>query len=74
LIKKAGLVDYATRRRGDGFSGIVVIRPCRVEVINKQFKPIKPEIALAKRIVEAFNDRSGEGILMLDVPTLDARV
>ena len=45
---------------------MVVIHPCRVEVINKQFKPIKPEIALAKRIVEAFNDRSGEGILMLD--------
>jgi citrate lyase subunit beta/citryl-CoA lyase len=72
LDNQAGLVDYAARGRRDGYSGMLAIHPGQVEVINKAFTPTELEITMAKRIVEAFENRSGEGVLTLDGKMLDA--
>jgi citrate lyase subunit beta/citryl-CoA lyase len=61
--------------RHDGFTGRLAIHPDQVPVINAAFTPSEAELALARRIVDAFG--SGLGVVsidgkMYDIPHLKA--
>jgi citrate lyase subunit beta/citryl-CoA lyase len=61
--------------RHDGFSGRFAIHPDQVPVINQAFTPSDAEIALARRIVDAFASGAGAVSLdgkMYDIPHLNA--
>jgi len=61
--------------RYDGFTGRLAIHPDQVPVINQAFTPSDAEVALARRIVEAFASGAGAVSLdgkMYDIPHLNA--
>lgn len=61
--------------RYDGFTGRLAIHPEQVPVINQAFAPTDADIALARRIVEAFASGAGAvsiGGKMYDIPHLKA--
>ncbi len=73
----AGLEANCRRARRDGFLGRIAIHPDQVAIINRCFTPSDAEIALARRIVEAFAANPGAGTLgidgrMVDIPHLKA--
>jgi citrate lyase subunit beta/citryl-CoA lyase len=55
----------------DGFTGKIAIHPDQVAVINEVFTPGAKEIERAKRIVAAFEDNPGVGVVGLDGEMLD---
>lgn len=59
-----GLERHCIASRHDGFTGRIAIHPNQVDVINRAYSPSAAEIALARRIVEAFG--SGKGVIALD--------
>lgn len=69
---EAGLAAYAARGKRDGFSGMLAIHPAQVAVINTAFTPSPAEIAWAERVVAAFAQHAGAGVLELDGRMLDA--
>jgi citrate lyase subunit beta/citryl-CoA lyase len=61
--------------RYDGFTGRVAIHPDQVPIINEAFSPSPQEVALARRIVAAFEGGAGAVALdgkMYDIPHLNA--
>jgi citrate lyase subunit beta/citryl-CoA lyase len=67
-----GLAAYAARGRRDGFSGMMAIHPAQVAVINAAFTPSDAEVALARRIVAAFEAAPDAGALQIDGRMIDA--
>jgi citrate lyase subunit beta/citryl-CoA lyase len=69
-------VDCRAARR-DGFTGRIAIHPDQVAIINECFTPSETDVALARKIVAAFEaepDRGAVGIdgQMYDIPHLKA--
>ncbi len=72
-----GLRAACLAARSEGFSGRMAIHPAQVPIINEAFTPSEEEVAHAARIVAAFADNPGSGVVgldgkMLDVPHLKA--
>jgi citrate lyase beta subunit len=65
-----GLRLEAERVRRLGFSGKAAIHPSQVGVIQAAFTPSGPEIARARRLVEAY-DRERKGAFLLDGVMID---
>jgi citrate lyase subunit beta/citryl-CoA lyase len=68
----AGLAAYAARGARDGFTGMLAIHPRQVPIINAAFTPTPDAVAHARRIVAAFRDHPGAGVLSLDGKMIDA--
>mgnify|MGYP002378615262 CR=1 FL=1 len=73
----AGLDANCRIARRDGFTGRIAIHPDQVPIINAAFSPSAAEIALARRIVEAFEAAPHLGAIgidgkMYDIPHLKA--
>ena len=68
---EAGLTEYATSARRDGFAGMLAIHPAQVAVINAAFTPSAEEIERAERIVALFRENPGAGTLGLDGQMID---
>lgn len=58
----AGLKTDAKRAKAQGFRGKLCIHPGQVDIVHEVFSPSKDEIQRAKRIVEAWNRKQGEGV------------
>jgi citrate lyase subunit beta / citryl-CoA lyase len=63
------------RSRRLGFMGASVIHPGQIAILNEEFRPTAEEVALARRIVAAYEKSTAEGIgaivvdgKMVDVP------
>jgi len=70
-----GLRRACEASRHDGFTGRFAIHPDQVPVINQAFTPSDAEVALARRIIEAFASGAGAVSLdgkMYDIPHLRA--
>nr|WP_321441604.1 CoA ester lyase [uncultured Hyphomonas sp.] len=66
------LSAYASRARRDGFRAMMAIHPAQCEPINQAFTPTTEELASASRIVQAFADNPGAGVLQVDGKMVDA--
>jgi citrate lyase subunit beta/citryl-CoA lyase len=62
----SGLQADCRRARRDGFVGRLAIHPDQVALINASFTPSEAEIAEARRVVEAFAQAPGLGVVALD--------
>lgn len=70
-----GLARACESSRYDGFTGRFAIHPDQVPVINQAFEPTEAQLALARRIVDAFSSGAGAVSLdgkMYDIPHLKA--
>jgi citrate lyase subunit beta/citryl-CoA lyase len=72
-----GLEADCRRARRDGFLGRLAIHPDQVDIINRCFTPSDAEVALARRIAEAFAANPDVGAIgidgkMYDIPHLKA--
>lgn len=70
-----GLAASCAVSRHDGFTGRVAIHPSQVASINQAYSPGEQEVALARRIVEAFAGGAGAVAIdgkMYDIPHLKA--
>lgn len=73
-----GLKVFATQSRRLGFSGMSLIHPAQVEIVNAAFTPAADEIDYAQRVLKAFDEARtrGEGAVafggqLLDLPIVD---
>ena len=66
-----GLRRSCKQARSEGFSGRLAIHPAQVEIINESFCPSQEEVAFADRVVTAFGDQPGAGVIALDGKMLD---
>jgi citrate lyase subunit beta/citryl-CoA lyase len=66
-----GLRREAEQARRDGFGAKLAIHPAQVPVINEVFTPTPEAVARARRIVAAFADNPGCGVISLDGTMLD---
>jgi citrate lyase subunit beta/citryl-CoA lyase len=68
-----GLYADARRARAYGFQGKICIHPSQIEPCHEVFTPTQEEIALARRIIEAFEDaeRQGRAAIQLDGKFID---
>ncbi|MDP8983623.1 MAG: CoA ester lyase [Pseudomonadota bacterium] len=67
-----GLARYAARGARDGFAGMMAIHPSQVDIINTAFTPSAEAVAYARRVVEAFAQHPGAGVLSIDGAMIDA--
>lgn len=72
LQDMAGLDAYARRASRDGFTGMMAIHPGQIATINAAFTPDEDQLALARRIVSAFEASPGAGTLQVDGRMMDA--
>lgn len=61
-----GLEASCRASRRDGFTGRLAIHPDQVAGIRRAFAPSEADLALARRIVTAFDDNPGLGTIGLD--------
>jgi citrate lyase subunit beta/citryl-CoA lyase len=73
-----GLKTFALQSRRLGFSGMSLIHPAQVEIVNGAFSPAADEIDYAQRVLKAFEEarERGEGAVafggqLLDLPIVD---
>lgn len=70
-----GDLDYvaaeARAARRDGFSAKAVIHPSHVDPVNAAFLPNEDEVAWARRIVAAFEENAGLGVVNIDGKMID---
>jgi citrate lyase subunit beta/citryl-CoA lyase len=66
-----GLEHECRAARRDGFTGKLAIHPAQVPIINRAFAPSAEALAEARRIVAAFADNPGAGVVGLDGRMLD---
>jgi citrate lyase beta subunit len=69
-----GLATAARRARQLGFTGKAAIHPKQIGIINAAFSPSEAQIAEAGRIVAAFEEGGGSGLLMVDGKLIEAPV
>lgn len=70
-----GLRSACHTSRYDGFTGRVAIHPGQIEIINDAFTPTAAELAMAERIITAFESGAGAVAIdgkMYDIPHLNA--
>lgn len=72
-----GLRAACRAARAEGFTGRLAIHPAQVAPINESFLPSEAEVALARRVVEAFEASPSTGAVgidgkMYDIPHLKA--
>lgn len=56
-----GLVRYATQARRLGFTGMSLIHPAQIDIINTVFSPGKEEVEYAQQVVQAFEQAQARG-------------
>ena len=61
----------ARMARRDGFGTKAVIHPSHVEPVNGAFRPTENEINWARRVVAAFDDDTGLGVIRMDGKMID---
>lgn len=66
-----GLRAEACDARRMGYGGKIAIHPDQVATIHEVFTPSAQEIDWAKRVIAAFRDNPGSGVLTLDGKMLD---
>ena len=66
-----GLRRESEEAARDGFSGKLAIHPDQVAIINDAFSPSDAAVARAERIVAAFAESEGAGVIALDGRMLD---
>ncbi|HKT86950.1 MAG TPA: CoA ester lyase [Candidatus Sulfotelmatobacter sp.] len=73
-----GLKTFATQSRRLGFSGMSLIHPAQIEIVNGAFTPAADEIDYAQRVLKAFDEARarGDGAVafggqLLDLPIVD---
>jgi citrate lyase subunit beta/citryl-CoA lyase len=67
-----GLTRTAALAARDGFNGMMAIHPAQVPIINAAFTPSPAAVAHAERVVAAFANQPGAGVLSLDGAMIDA--
>ena len=67
-----GLSRFARCGARDGFSGMLAIHPSQVSIINAAFTPSAATVDHARRVVAAFRDHPGAGVLTVDGSMVDA--
>ncbi len=68
----AGLQTYVQRAARDGFTGMLAVHPLQIPIINSAFAPSPEIIERSRRIVAAFADHPGAGVLQVDGRMVDA--
>jgi len=68
---RTGLAHELEQARRDGFTGKLAIHPDQVEPINAAFTPTEAELALARRIVAAFQAAPDIGVTSIDGKMID---
>lgn len=68
---EAGLRRACEEARRDGFTAKMAIHPGQVKVINEVFTPSRDAVEHATRIVAAFAENPGAGVIGLDGEMLD---
>ncbi len=66
-----GLRASSRAARAEGFSGRLAIHPDQVAIINEAFTPSEAEVALARRIVAAFEADPSLGAVAIDGKMID---
>jgi citrate lyase subunit beta / citryl-CoA lyase len=73
-----GLKKFAVQSRRLGFSGMSLIHPAQIDIVNGAFTPAPDEIDYAQRVLKAFDEarERGEGAVafggqLLDLPIVD---
>jgi len=61
-----GFAQACTQGRAFGFDGKTLIHPSQIEAANRIFAPSPDEIADARRVLDAFAQNPGKGVLALD--------
>jgi citrate lyase subunit beta/citryl-CoA lyase len=61
-----GFAQACAEGRAFGFDGKTLIHPSQIEAANRIFAPSPDEIAEARRILDAFAQNPGSGVLALD--------
>jgi citrate lyase subunit beta/citryl-CoA lyase len=67
----AGLELALGRARRDGFTGMLAIHPDQVGPINRAFTPTAEEVEWSARVVAAFEESPGAGVLSLGGKMID---
>lgn len=67
----AGLEADCMAALREGFTGRIAIHPAQVATINAAFTPSEEDIAHAHRVVAAFEESAGAGVVGLDGKMLD---
>lgn len=71
-IKDLDHVEAEARAaRRDGFGAKAVIHPSHVEIVNQAFTPTEAEAQWAERVVAAFRDDPGAGVVTIDGRMID---
>jgi citrate lyase subunit beta/citryl-CoA lyase len=58
---EAGLIVETEYVKSIGFRGKYLIHPAQIEAVNRIFRPSEEEVALARRVVEAFDEAIARG-------------
>ena len=66
-----GLTEYACNARRDGFTGMLAIHPAQLGPINDAFVPSPDDVARARRVIDAFAQNPGIGVMSLDGEMID---
>ena len=81
LDDQAGLRQFAAQSRRLGFSGMALIHPSQIEVVNAAFTPTTEEIDYCRRVVQAFEEAKARGEVavafggqLLDPPIVERAV
>jgi citrate lyase subunit beta / citryl-CoA lyase len=67
-----GLAAYAQRAARDGFTGMLAIHPSQIPAIHSAFTPSPALVERSRRIVAAFANHPGAGVLQVDGAMVDA--
>jgi citrate lyase subunit beta / citryl-CoA lyase len=67
-----GLASYAQRAARDGFTGMLAIHPSQIPAIHAAFTPSPALVERSRRIVAAFANHPGAGVLQVDGAMIDA--
>ena len=66
ISDEEGFAQACAQGRAFGFDGKTLIHPSQIEAANRVFAPSPEEIALARRVLDAFAQNPGKGVLSLD--------
>jgi citrate lyase subunit beta/citryl-CoA lyase len=66
-----GLIRQARTAYRDGFTGKLAVHPDQVDALNTVFTPSADTIAAARRVVAAFAESKGAGVISFDGKMLD---
>jgi len=61
-----GFAQACAQGRAFGFDGKTLIHPAQIEAANRVFAPSPDEIAEARRVLDAFAQNPGKGVIALD--------